>query len=203
MDTDCKFKRAKFIDSSIEVREMFHFAKPSETLKAIQVKCCDSYGSMLWLLQSETAESFFKSWNTAVKLVWNVPRDTYTYLTEGYFGKGFHPLRNQVLGRYPSFFQKLLNSPSKEVALLARIVGRDPRSVTFKNLKYVDKLAGLSPWDFSSKRIKVNLPVKSVPDNELWRTRMLDTLIDMRQKTYLMVEDSQHISAMISSLCNT
>ena len=49
---------------------------------------------------------------------------------EDYFAKDFSSLRNQVISRYPSFFQKLLLSPSREVRLLAHIVSRDPESVT-------------------------------------------------------------------------
>ena len=105
---------------------------------------------MLWTLQSDTAEQYFKAWNTFVKLAYGVTRSTYTYLVEGYLAKDFVSLRNQILGRYPAFFQKLLNSPSKEIRLLANIVSRDPRSTTSKNLVYIKQLSGLDPWDFSS-----------------------------------------------------
>ena len=76
-------------------------------------------------------------------------------------------LRNQVLGRYPAFFQKLLSSPSKEVRLLANIVSRDPRSTTSKNLLYLKKVSGLDPWDYSSQKIKSNLPTRKLPE-ENW-----------------------------------
>ena len=54
---------------------------------------------MLWALDSDTAESYFKSWNTAVKLVFNVPRSTFTYLVEGQLAAGFTSLRNQIMSR--------------------------------------------------------------------------------------------------------
>ena len=66
---------------------------------------------MLWTLQSDTAEQYFKAWNTFVKLAYGVTRSTYTYLVEGYLAKDFVSLRNQILGGYPAFFQKLLNPP--------------------------------------------------------------------------------------------
>ena len=113
---------ARFINDSTEVREKFDFAYPQEVLKAIQVYCCDGYGSMLWALDSDTSESHFKSWNTAVKIVYNVPRSTFTYLVEGHLAAGFTSPPKQIMSRYPTFFQSLMNSPSREVALLARIV---------------------------------------------------------------------------------
>ena len=115
MDNDCNRARASFIQRSVDVRQQFSFASPELILQMIQVLCCDGYGSMLWNLQSASAESYFKSWNTCVKLVYKVPRSTYTYLVEGFLAKDQTSLRNQILSRYPGFYTKLLNSPSKEI----------------------------------------------------------------------------------------
>ena len=70
---------------------------------------------MLWDLSSDEAEKYFKCWNTCVKLTYGFPRNTFTYLVEGFLAADFTSLRNQVLSRYPGFFRNLLNSPSKEV----------------------------------------------------------------------------------------
>ena len=118
MDKDCIRARAKFIDKSVDVRQEFYFATPDMTLKMVQVLCCDGYGSMLWNLQSDSASSYFKSWNTCVKLVYGVPRNTFTYLVEGFLAKDQPSLRNQILSRYPGFYKKLQMSPSKEVRMM-------------------------------------------------------------------------------------
>jgi len=115
MDQDCLTKRARFIDRTVELRSQLDFALPEQVLQAVQVFCCDGYGSMLWSLNSATAEQYFKAWNTCVKLVYKVPRSTYTYLVEGFLATDYTSLRNQVLSRYLGFFQNLLASPSKEV----------------------------------------------------------------------------------------
>ena len=119
MDKDCNRARASFIDRSVDVRQQFSFAAPDLTLKMIQVLCSDGYGSMLWNLKSDSAESFFKRWNTCVKLVHDVPRSTFTYLVEGFLAKEQTSLRNQILSRYPGFYRKLQASPSKEVRMLS------------------------------------------------------------------------------------
>jgi hypothetical protein len=203
MDQDCKIKRAKFIDKTVELREQLFFAHPDQVLKAVQVYCCDGYGSMLWSLGSDTAEQYFKAWNTCVKLVYRVPRSTFTYLVEGYLARDYVSLRNQILARYPAFFQKLLNSPSKEIRLLANIVGRDSKSTTFRNLLYIQKLSGLDPWNFSSQRIKMKLPVKEVPDDQKWRIGLMSKLMEMKEEKHICVEDSTRICAMLDSLCST
>ena len=90
MEKDCQRARAKFIAKSTEVREALRFAQPLHVLRAIEVMCMDAYGSMLWSLESDKAEQFFKSWNTCVKLVYNVPLNTFTYLVEGYLASNLH-----------------------------------------------------------------------------------------------------------------
>ena len=203
MDQDCKVQRAQFIQKSIDVREKLHFAKPDIVMKAVRVYCSDSYGSMLWKLRSESSESFFKCWNTCVKLVNNVPRSTFTYLVEGYFAKDQISLRNQVLARYTGFFHGLLNSPSREVSLLANIVARDPSSNTADNISYIRELTSLSPWSFSGARIKAALPSKDVPESERWRLGLLTSLVKLRSERHVDVKDIKTVNGMIDSLCNS
>ena len=159
---------------------------------------------MLWDLGSVQAEQFFKCWNTCVKLVYAVPRSTFTYLVEGFFAKGQPSLRNQVISRYSGFFRNLLKSPSKEVRVLARIVSSDPRSTTCVNLRYLRKLTGLGqPELYSSFRIRAALPVKEVPDCEKWRLGLITNLSKLKNERYLRVEDSKSVCAMMDSLCST
>ena len=108
MEKDSHRARAKFIQKTVNIREELYFANPEQVMKAIQLLCTDAYGSMLWNLSSTGAESFFKAWNTCVKLVHGVPRSTFTYLVEGYFASGLTSLRNQILSRYSGFHQGLL-----------------------------------------------------------------------------------------------
>ena len=204
MEKDCQKARARFIGKTVQLREDLSFANPVQILKAVQILCSDAYGSMLWNLSSDSSEQFFKAWNTTVKLVYGVPRSTFTYLVEGHFAAGHTSLRNQILSRYSGFYQNLLNSPSKEVRTLVRIVSADPRSATCSNLRYLQRITGLSqPQHYSSVRIKISLPVKEVPESEKWRLGLLDNLMNMKEEKYLRVEDSKTICAMIDSLCNT
>ena len=122
MEQDCNRARGSFINNTVELREELRFAKPGQILQAVQVLCTDAYGSMLWNLRSEEAEKFFRCWNTCVKLIYELPRSTYTYLIEGFFTSNQASLRNQVIARYPKFYRNLLSSPSREVRILFRIV---------------------------------------------------------------------------------
>ena len=204
MDKDCTRARASFIDRSVDVRQQFSFASPDLTLQMVQVLCSDGYGSMLWNLQSDSAESYFKSWNTCVKLVHGVPRSTFTHLVEGFLAKDQTSLRNQILSRYPGFYRKLKMSPSKEVRMLVQMVENDPRSTTCQNLRYLRKVSNLENAEqYSSWRIREELPQKSVPEAEKWRLGLLTKLMAMKQNQYMEVQDSKRITAMVESLCST
>ena len=164
MEQDSVVNRARFIDKTLEIRDTFYFAHPEQVMKAIHIYACDCYGTMLYDLTSLATESYFKAWNTCVKLVWNIPRSTFTYIVENAVAPNFMSLRNQVYSRYVGFFQQLLKSSSTEVRHLARIVSRDERSVTCRNVRLLTRISGLSPWDYSKERIKMKLPKATIPD---------------------------------------
>ena len=204
MERDGKRARARYIAKSLEVRNQLNFADPQIILKALHIFSSDTYGCMLWDLSSDAAESFFKCWNTNVKLVFDVPRSTFTYLVEGFFASNFQSLRNQIYSRFAGFYRKLLMSPSKEVQLLARLVKSDPRSTTRKNLNMLsEKTSMAEPQLYSSERLRVALPAKTVPEAENWRLGLMTNLLIVRDEKLKRTEDTRHICAMTESLCST
>ena len=172
-------------------------------LRAGDIYAGDHYGSNLWNLRSNSAESYFKSWNTFVKLVWDVPRSTHTYLVESFLAKDFVPTRNQVLARYVTFLHSLINSPNWEVRILVRIVRQDHQSVTRQNADYISERSGLSPWDYGKRRVQVELPRSEVTETNLWRVSLLTKLFDIREKRQTAVEDTASIQAWIDAICAT
>ena len=138
-----------------------------------------------------------------MKLINKVPRSTFTYLVEGYFAQGQTSLRNQVLGRYSGFLSGLKRSPSSETRILVNIVARDPSSNTADNVRYIEELAGISPWSQTSVKVKAALPVKEVPDKEKWRLGLLQSLLELRKEKNLHIEDTERVTAMLGSLCST
>ena len=203
MDMDARTKRASYIDKTSDIRNIFEFAHPNQILKAGQVYCTDAYGFMLYDLSSQASQSFYKSWNTFVKLAWGVPLDTYTYLVENCLAENFVPLRKQICTRYVSFFNKLFTSSSKEIRHLARIVAHDANSTVYKNLKYIQELSGWNPWDSTGHQIGLKIESSRVPPNNEWRMTLLKKLLATRMLKSFDLEDTKHISVMIDSLCNT
>ena len=100
MEHDTVVKKAKFIDESVEVRTMFHWAAPPDILKAMKVYCSTFYGCMLWDLAGDKAIQVYNSWNTAVKLAWDCPRQTRTFLVQQVLSCGISSARTDILARF-------------------------------------------------------------------------------------------------------
>ena len=77
---DTQMKRASFIKNSVDTRDMFYFAMPNQVIDAISIYSAHFYGSNLWDLYGEMAGQAYRSWNTSVKLVWDLPRSTHNML---------------------------------------------------------------------------------------------------------------------------
>jgi hypothetical protein len=154
MDHDAVVKRAKFIDDSVEVRTMFRWASPPEVLKALKTYCSSFYGCMLWDLAGDKATQVYNSWNTAVKLTWNCPRQTKTFLVQQVLSNGMFSARTDILARYVSFFRSLRTSSNIEIRVLANLTSRDLLSTTGKNLKTVQEASDLDPWQATPAKMK-------------------------------------------------
>ena len=113
---------------------------------------------MLWDLSSDMCGQVYRSWNTCVKLAWNCPRSTHTYLVDNLLATNHWSIKKQLLAKYVNFFKCLLKSKSNEVKVLANIVARDVGSVTGRNLLFIQNETGLDPWRTSAAKVREVLP---------------------------------------------
>ena len=205
MIADSVRARGSFMSKASDIRDNLYFADPRQRVQAIQLYCCDGYGSMLWDLRSNYAESYFKAWNIQVRLAWRVPQETHTYLVESYFANGQTSLRSQIYGRYHKFIQKLLNSPSKEIRFLSKILVNDRRSTIGKNIWYLNHTTDSDILNTSSSEFQKKLPVNDVPSNEQYRVRLLTPLLKVREtnKFEELNITKKQTSDLINSLCKS
>ena len=206
MDHDCNVARARLIDQTVEVRKSFSFASPVEVLRAMQVYCTSYYGSMLWNLQSEAAQRLYNAWTTAIKLAWDCPRATRTYLVQQVLACDSSSAKTEILARFCKFFRSLRVSQSFEVASLANLISRDVRSSTGANLRAIRDLSGKDPWVDSPTAIKaalVDAEIVKIQDMDKWRVRYLGVLLEQRMEwNYLGSEDEKKaVQKLIDSLC--
>ena len=208
MDRDTKDKKAAFITRTTEVRETFSFAHPAEILNAVKLYCCDHYGSMLWDLGGELAGQYFNTWNTCIKLAWDVPRETHSYFLKSLSG-GLVTVRSDIIGRFLGFYKGLLASPSTEVNIMARLVVKDVRTTTAKNLRLLEKETGGFGLGSSIHAVKKELQKKATvaPDRDIWRIPYLSKILEQRDRLVYNGEgeDSEELARvkeLIEALCS-
>ena len=162
----------------------------------------DSHFS-LWSLNSEYAEQYFRSYNICARLAWDISLQTHVNLIENYFCKDLFSLRQQLLSRYPSFIRNLMNSNSKEIRFLSSIVINDMRSVTARNILYLNSITKLNIIQEANWKVRLALP-KAEPC-ESWRTSLLDTLLAARfeKNPSSLNLTGKQLTSMIESLCKT
>ena len=103
MEGDARARRMEFITPSTDIRMMFSWVHPRQVLEAIRVYTTSFYGSMLYDLYGEEAGMIYRCWNTAVKLVWDVPRELCTYFVDSLLAKDIPSVRTSLLRRYTSY----------------------------------------------------------------------------------------------------
>lgn len=205
MELDARMKRAKFISDTVEVRDSFDFASPVEVLRAVKTYCGALYGAMLWDLGGSGADQIFKSWNTCVKLTWQVPRATRTYFLDQLLMCGLTSVKSDVMSRYTKFLQTLTKSPSSEVVTMSNIVSRDVRSTTGSNVQYILNQTGLDANNCSLVEMRKTLKMCVLePDAcDMWRLKYLQDLLTARGDSYYRgeVDTVNTITVLIESLC--
>ena len=152
------------------------FASPSEVLKAVKLYAGSHYGSSLWQFGSESAG--ITSWRTCVKLAWQVPRQTHTYLVDHLLCSGLTSVRSDILARYMKFVRGLMVSPSMEVSVMCGVVAGDVNTTTGHNLNVIRLETGLDPLATSFVKLKevIGSRLATLPDG--WRLQLT-----MRERT--------------------
>ena len=184
---------------------MFNFAHPLDIITAVEKYCCSFYSSNLWMLDSPEVESLCSSWRTNIKLAWNVNRACHTYFISEVLAPTVRPLKSSLMSRFHNFFMLLMESPSHEVKIMARLSSRDLRSSLGSNLRLIAETSNCDPWEVSNVELKYCLREGtrvSVPGEDQWRIQYLAKLLNDRLEAFYTSNNSQKtiLDALITSL---
>ena len=205
MDYDTVIKRAQFINKSVEIRNMFHWAAPADVLRALKTYCSSFYGCLLWDLSGSKALQVYSAWDTCVKLTWGCPRWTRTFLLQQVLNSSETSARTDILSRYGKFSKNLRESVSKEIRVLFNLVSRDLQTTTARNLRFVEDLSGTDVWTVSPGKLKQELDRNQFVDispQDYWRVSYLGSLLQQREEAkHLGLEDRfKMLQELIDSL---
>ena len=127
----------------------------------------------------------FRAWKTGIKISWNIPRTTHSYFVQEVLTTGVQSLEQRIFRNTAGFFQSLIDCPSPEVAVLARISARDIRSSLGKNLQRICELTQLDPWSATKTELHAALERGlhiETPKADTWRPRCLANLLAEKVK---------------------
>ena len=147
----------------------------------------------------------FNSWKTSVKLAWGVHRGCRTYLLQKVLAPDLVSLRVNLLTRFRKFFRSLMESPSKEVQVVASISARDMRSSLGSNLALLREETGLDPWVVSQGQLKkalIDAETVEVPAGDKWRISYLEKLLQQCQLLHYLgnKDEEDRLKGLINSL---
>ena len=152
------------------------------------------------------ASQYFSAWRTCVKLAWQVPRATHTFLVDHLLSGDLTSVKTDALSRFIKFFRGLMDSPSMEVAVMCGVAGGDVQTTTGQNINLVRWESGLSnPLAVSARKLKEVLGSKlaTVPVNDQWRLGYLGKLLEARGLAYYEGDDTERLTELIDSLCTS
>ena len=137
MDTssDLLQKRAIFFQKVHELKQAYGYYNPRLICEIIRIFACSFYGSPLWSLNSEEHMKLLRSWNTVIKMVWDLPYATHRRYLESL--NDIPHLQSMLHGRYIGFIQNLSLTKKPHLQILFNLCILDQSCNTGQNLSHL------------------------------------------------------------------
>ena len=205
MDSDTNNKRRKFISKFHALKQEFGFLSPDILFNLINIYATSFYGSNLWLFSSESSERIFTSWNTMIRINWNLPNTTHRYFIEE-ISNSKH-IKVTFYERYLGFINSIRKSSKKCLSSLANIMCGDNGSLTRQNLNIISEDSGYENVLGANPRyISSLIKYAEVPEEEKWRINFLQELLLIRDNKLQIDQNlllKEEIEDIINFLCTT
>ena len=98
------------------------------------IYCCSFYGSSIWDLSSQCVLKLYTAWNTAIRYLFNVPRDTHRYLIES-ISQCLH-VKTMLASRCVSLYATIEASSKLCIRFLSNLCKNDLNSSCQKFIFY-------------------------------------------------------------------
>ena len=161
--TDILCKRAILFDKVHQILQQFGYCEPRLVINLLSVYSTALYGSTLWQLNSMEHLKLNRSWNTALKIIWDLPHSSHTRFLEPL--SPVHHLESVLTGRYIGFVHILSKSAKPFIKLLFNHCSSDLSCRSGKNIQFlIQTISGwLDCWQGHHQEI-----------NNLWKLKMED-----------------------------
>ena len=131
-------------------------------------------------MRSEDYSKLLRSFNKAIKLIWDLPHPTHKNFVEQLID--FPHLQSMLHSRYIGFAWSVKNSKKEEVNLLYNICKYDQTTITGSNLKFLMESYEKNTIDklFENRfNISRNV-VYPMNENDIWKVSLLEELVEIK-----------------------
>ena len=133
MKSDLLCKRGILFDSVHKIQQQFGYCHPSLVMKLVGIYSTSLYGSPLWEYFTPDYLKLTRSWNTVIKMVWNLPHATHTRFLDSL--SPIPHLGSALEGKYIGFLNALSNTQKPFLSLLFNACKYDKFTVTGRNIE--------------------------------------------------------------------
>ena len=199
--TDLLCKRAILFDKVHQIMQQFGYLAPELVVKLLSVYSTALYGSSLWQLNSGEHLQLNRSWNTAMKIIWDLPFATHTRFLESL--TVVPHLESVLNGRYLGFVNNLLHTAHPLLGLLFSSCKDNVSTQTGQNIRYLlDKhkkknLADLVVEKQTLKRKKVH----NLPKEETWKINLVQELTYVKKDLLEVQFDDKYLEDILMHIC--
>ena len=201
MKIDISVKRGQFIGKVHSLNQEFYFCNPNVVMNLYRIYNCSFYSSSLYDLFSNKLDQLYSTWNKTVRILFNLPLDTHTYLIET-VSKSLHP-KVMLSSRFISFHKTNSKSSRQAIQLLTNICSFDQRTAYGRNLKNISDECKVPIEDLTNDKVKKLMKFKEIPDNEAWRTKLVDELLGAKFGTLEVPLSDAELEDILSYACSS
>ena len=200
--SDLLSKRAILFDKVHQIMQQFGYLKPELVVKLLSVYATSLYGSPLWQLNSPEHLLLNRSWNTAMKIIWDLPHATHTRFLESL--SPVPHLESVLIGRFLGFVNSLQNSSQPLLGLLFNACKNNIISQTGQNIKYLlDKFKKLSLIDLILERHEVKKKrVYTALEDEVWKVDLLKEIAYIKRGQLGLDFDEANLEDILKHICS-
>ena len=201
MTTDITVKRAKFIGKVHSLNQEFYFCNPYVVMNLYKIYACSFYSSSLFDLFGWKLGQLYRTWNKAVRILFNVPMNTHTYLIET-ISKSLHP-KVMLSSRFVTFHKTNISCKKPSVRLLASLASSDQRTSYGRNLRNISNECNIPIDALTNKLVKKMMTYNSPSDDQKWRVGLVNELLEARLGMVEVPLSDDEINDLLSFACSS
>jgi hypothetical protein len=199
--TDLLQKRAILYDKVHQIQQQFGYLNPRLLIKLLSIYSTALYGSCLWQLASDEHLKLNRSWNVAVKMIWDLPHSTHTRFVESL--SPVPHLEAVLMSRFIGFVENLFKSKKSLLRLIFSSCSSDLGSLTGQNLDFLlKKYKKLTVKELTlAKRLVKKARVYPFQSHENWKVNLVEEISLIKADLMEIDFDLEDLEEILEYIC--